>query len=63
VPICTLKIIEGISGLQSEVREDPYYETIKGFPTNILAPHQKQAIQQVIEIQSPFWKFENLSRV
>lgn len=63
VPICTLKIIEGISGLQSEVREDPYHETIKGLPTNILSPHQKHAIEQVIGVQSPFWKFENLSRV
>ncbi len=50
VPFCTLKIIEGLSGLDSGV-EDP-------FPDVRIAPfyaNQKEAIDKAIEIQSEFW--------
>ncbi|MCG7335804.1 class II histone deacetylase [Sporosarcina sp. ACRSM] len=50
VPFCTLKIIEGLSGLDSGV-EDP-------FPDVHVAPfyaNQKEAIDKAIDIQSAFW--------
>lgn len=51
-PFCTLKIIEGISGIDSEVTESfpppseemPFYE------------HQLDVIESVIEVQSNYWK-------
>ncbi|UOQ95736.1 class II histone deacetylase [Halobacillus shinanisalinarum] len=52
VPFCTLRIMESLSGLQSKVEEDPYFEAIKGLPSDILAKHQKEAVDQVIKIQS-----------
>lgn len=50
VPFCTLKIIEGISGLESKVK-DP-------FPDMHVAPfytNQKEAIDKAIKIQSKYW--------
>ncbi|MFC5589690.1 class II histone deacetylase [Sporosarcina soli] len=50
VPFCTLKIIEGLSGIDSGV-EDP-------FPDVHVAPlyaNQKEAIDKAIDIQSAFW--------
>jgi acetoin utilization deacetylase AcuC-like enzyme len=57
VPFCSLRIIESLSGLKSKVTEDPFYESIKGLPTDVLAKHQKEAVDKVISIQSQFWKF------
>ncbi|QGQ44806.1 class II histone deacetylase [Metabacillus sediminilitoris] len=55
VPFCSLRIIESLSGLKSKVTEDPYYEAIATLPTNVLYPHQKEAVEKVIDIQSNFW--------
>ncbi len=63
VPFCTLRIIEALSGLQSKVTEDPFYPAIKGLPSDILAPHQKESIEEVIKIQSKFWKMEAKAQV
>ncbi|WP_257347370.1 class II histone deacetylase [Pseudalkalibacillus decolorationis] len=52
VPFCTLKIMESLSGLQSKVTEDPYYEAIKGLPSNVLANHQKEAVEQAVKVHS-----------
>ncbi|SDI98729.1 class II histone deacetylase [Alteribacillus bidgolensis] len=52
VPFCTLRIIESLSGLQSKVKEDPFYEAIKGLPSNVLAEHQIEAVKQVVNIHS-----------
>lgn len=62
VPFCSLRIIESLSGLKSKVTDDPFYEAIKGLPTNVLAGHQKEAVEKVIQVQSQFWKLgiENL---
>ncbi|WP_042349581.1 class II histone deacetylase [Bacillus massiliigorillae] len=57
VPFCSLRIIESLSGLKSKVTDDPYYEAIKSLPTDVLAKHQVEAIEKVIEIQSSFWTF------
>lgn len=57
VPFCTLRIIEALSGLQSKVTEDPYYEAaLQGLPSGVLAPHQKEAVDHVVEIQSKYWE-------
>ncbi|MFC5590716.1 class II histone deacetylase [Sporosarcina soli] len=58
VPFCTLRIIESLSGLQSKVTEDPFQGSTQGLPTNILADHQKEAVNRVIKVQSQFWNFE-----
>ncbi|WP_101845046.1 class II histone deacetylase [Halobacillus sp. Marseille-P3879] len=50
VPFCTLRIIEALSGVQSKVIEDPYYNAIKGLPTEVLTKEQKEAVDQVIAI-------------
>ncbi len=58
VPFCTLRIIESLSELQSKVTEDPFRGSTQGLPTNILADHQKEAVNRVIKVQSPFWNFD-----
>lgn len=57
VPVCTLRIIEALSGLQSQVKEDPFQLGVASLPTNILADHQKHAVEKVIQTQSAFWQF------
>ena len=58
VPFCSLRIIETLSGLKSKVTEDPYYEAIKGLPTEVLASHQVDAVEKVIKVQSQYWNLE-----
>lgn len=50
VPFCTLKIIEGLSGLDSKVT-DPFPDVHKA----PLYSNQKEAIDQVIKVHSEFW--------
>lgn len=62
VPFCTLRVIEGLSGLQSAVIEDPYYEpALKGLPYNILKNHQKEAIDEVIATHRQYWDIQSIS--
>lgn len=56
VPFCTLRIIEGISGLKSAVTEDPYYmAALQGLPYDVLAPHEKESVDKVAETHSAYW--------
>ncbi|MFC7392957.1 class II histone deacetylase [Scopulibacillus cellulosilyticus] len=55
VPFCTLRVIESISGLKSKVEEDPYQMVIDGLPSDVLAKHQKEAIDQIAKHHSEFW--------
>lgn len=54
VPFCTLKIIEGLSGIDSGV-EDSFPDVHK----SPLYDNQKEAIERAIEIQSKFWPVLN----
>ncbi|MBP2076043.1 class II histone deacetylase [Oceanobacillus polygoni] len=51
VPFCTLKIIETLSGLSSNVK-DPFPDDVHGAPIYDI---QKRAIEKVRKIQSAFW--------
>lgn len=51
VPFCTLKVIETLSGLISNVK-DPFPDDVHGAP---IYNNQKEAIEKVKEIQSTFW--------
>ena len=53
VPFCTVRIIEELSEIQSDVA-DPFALGSNGYPDKIY-DHQKDAIDQVISIQSEFW--------
>ena len=53
VPFCTLRIIESLSNIQSDVT-DPFILGSNGYPDK-LYDHQKEVINQVIDIQSEFW--------
>ncbi|WP_138419554.1 class II histone deacetylase [Aquibacillus sediminis] len=57
VPFCSLRVMEALSGVQSKVTEDPYYGPLAGLPSDILASHQKKAVEHVIEVQSNYWNF------
>lgn len=53
VPFCTLKIIERLSGLETDVT-DPYASDSQGYPDRLYS-NQKEAIDDVIEIQQEYW--------
>src|SRR5699024_9011874 len=55
VPFCSLEIVEAMSGIETEV-EDPFMEGF-GVPVDTLFPHEKDAVQKVIDVQSQFWDF------
>lgn len=57
VPVCTLRVIEGMSGLQSSVTEDPFQLGLESLPTHMLLDHQKNAVEEAIKIQSDYWEF------
>ncbi|WML31753.1 class II histone deacetylase [Neobacillus sp. OS1-32] len=59
VPFCTLRVIEALKGAKSKVEEDPYELVIKGLPSDVLAAHQKEAVEKVLKAQSEFWKFND----
>jgi len=53
VPFCTIKIIESLCEKQTDV-EDPFAPGANGYPDK-LYDHEKEMIDQVIEIQSKYW--------
>lgn len=53
VPFCTLRIIETLSGIKTDV-VDPFVAGANGYP-DYLYEHQKNVINKVIEIQSEYW--------
>lgn len=57
VPFCSLAIIEAISEKKSGV-EDPF---ISDFDPSVetLLPHQKEAVEKVVEYQSKYWDMNN----
>lgn len=56
VPFCTLRVIEALSGVRSDV-EDPFLIATYGMPVNVLQENHKEAVDRVINIQSKYWKF------
>lgn len=53
MPFCTLRLVEGLSGLETGV-EDPFGEVFKILP-NQLSGDQIAAIARAREVQMPFW--------
>jgi acetoin utilization deacetylase AcuC-like enzyme len=54
-PFCTLRVIEAFKGASSGV-EDPFQITIDPELTAQFPQHQKDAINEVIKVQSQYWK-------
>lgn len=54
VPFCSLKIIEGLSNIDSGV-EDPFASSFAEFPINEVRDIEKEAINHIIELQSNYW--------
>ncbi|GAA0429358.1 class II histone deacetylase [Lentibacillus halophilus] len=54
VPFCTLRVIEALKEKRSDV-EDPFAPGENGYPDKVY-PNQQEAIDDVIKIQSVFWK-------
>jgi acetoin utilization deacetylase AcuC-like enzyme len=57
VPICTLRIIEELSGQESPVTEDPFQLGIAALPTHVLLDHQREAVNWVKKIHQDYWNF------
>lgn len=53
VPFCTLRIIEQMTGIKSDVT-DPFIEGSEGYPDK-LYDNQKEAINNVIKVQKNYW--------
>lgn len=53
VPFCTLRIIEQLSGIKTDVT-DPFAEGSQGYPDQLYS-NQKEAINEVIAIQKQYW--------
>ncbi|MFD1360130.1 class II histone deacetylase [Lentibacillus salinarum] len=51
VPFCTLRVIEALRGVHSQV-EDPFDQ---GFHEGPIYPHQKEAVQRAADIQKAYW--------
>ncbi|MFC5588923.1 class II histone deacetylase [Sporosarcina soli] len=54
VPFCTLRIIEELSGIETDV-EDPFATGSNGYP-DLVYSNQQEAIDHVIDIQSEYWE-------
>lgn len=54
VPFCTLRIVEQLSGIKTDVT-DPFEEGSQGYPDQLYS-NQKAAINEVIEVQNKYWK-------
>lgn len=53
VPFCTLRIIEQLSGIKTDV-EDPFVEGSQGYPDKLYS-NQKEAINEIINVQKQYW--------
>lgn len=53
VPFCTLRIIETLSGIQTDV-VDPFAEGSQGYPDKLYG-NQKDAINNIINVQQKYW--------
>lgn len=55
VPFCSLAIVEELSGIKTAV-EDPFMDAF-GVQVENVYPHEKEAVQRVIDQQSAYWNF------
>ncbi|AXH98346.1 class II histone deacetylase [Sporosarcina sp. PTS2304] len=53
VPFCTLKIIERLSGIETDVT-DPYAAGAQGYPDKLYT-NQKEAVDEIIAVQQEYW--------
>lgn len=53
VPFCTLRIIEQLTGINTDVI-DPFAEGSQGYPDKVY-DNQKEAINEVIDVQKQYW--------
>ncbi|TMN23259.1 class II histone deacetylase [Lentibacillus cibarius] len=52
VPFCTLRVLEALRGKRSQV-DDPFDQ---GYHEGPIYPHQKEAVQRAIDLQSTYWE-------
>ncbi|SHF43957.1 Acetoin utilization deacetylase AcuC [Seinonella peptonophila] len=58
VPVCTMRVIEELSGQKSQMVEDPFQLGIEALPTEVLLAHQEEAVKRVQQIHADYWKFD-----